>query len=295
MHDNFNQEVPGAVDKSTDGPKISFPPDPTPKAPIEEPTQAPEQPMDSTALPSGGSKKKLTIVGAVVILLILAAVGVFAYMNTFKPTDVPSSMQEPSPTPTPAATADPTSGWGAYSGDGYSFKYPASFAAPTDSNEGDWKGVAIVMLGETQKASGRTQTELFDGVSIRALAITDTYTSAKDAADAFQKVDKEGVQNINPDFSVTDISQQTIGKNTAYFYHIHGQIDADVYFIDNGKIVLKITVSYAGADTDVTKYKATAEQVLSTFEFSGSSNSMMVEGSSPAPTASVSPGMIYQY
>lgn len=260
MNEQSNSNMPSTPEQN---PIVAPPPLPEnpPAQPAVPPTNMPLPPE-----PKPKSKRKLVVIIATILILVLiSAIIAYKQLQNIYNKNLDPGMALPSTSPTSEATADMTSEWETYSGIDYSFKYPPSFEAPVESAEGDWEGVSLVMFGESQKASGRTQTELFDGLVIRTLVNTSEYTSAEDAADAYHQGDNNSKQSISS--SVSEIQEITVGGKTAYYYEVHGFGDARMYFIDLGSSVLRATILYAGAEEDVKNYLSLADQILSTFEF----------------------------
>lgn len=224
-------------------------PQPTTTSPLPPVSQSPKS-----------NKKMLMIIGVVIVLIILTAVGIFAFTQMNKPAE--TIMQ---PSPTPEAMID-VSDWGVYEGEGYSLQYPSTFTI-SDTEENGAKGITLLMHGETQKNSGRTQTELFDGVVIKTLLITKTDNQPlSDYANNEYQTAKSSLDPNSNDY-FTDLTKTTIAGKEAYMYDIHGYSDAKIYYMSVGENVLKIIVIYAGSDTDVPGYLSLADQILSTFKF----------------------------
>ncbi|RJR28152.1 hypothetical protein C4564_06350 [Candidatus Microgenomates bacterium] len=263
MNEQINSNIPNTPNEN---PIITPPPvaenaqNQVPVLPADSPT-----PADINAKPK--SKKKTVFIAAVILVLtLIAAVIAYKQLQNIYIRKLDPGMILPSASPTPEATADDTmANWETYTGPGYSFKHPPVFESPVETEEGGWTGASMVMFGETQKASGRTQTELFDGLVIRTLINTSEYTSAKDAADAYHQADDNSTRTISS--SVSEIQEITVGGKTAYYYEVHGFGDARMYFIDLGSSVLRATILYAGAEEDVKNFLSLADKIISTFEF----------------------------
>lgn len=235
--------------------------------PVAEPMVPPAPPIPD--VPKKSNKKLFIIIAIVVALLVIVAAVAFAYSQMNKP-----AMVEPFPTPeaimeeaspTPEAMVD-TTGWESYVGEGYTLMYPSTFSASDTEENGD-KGISLLMHGETQKNSGRTQTELFDGIVIKSLLVSNTdQQSLMEYANSQQMAAKSSLDPQSED-TISDLAAVTIAGQNAYMYDIHGYSDAKMYFLGKGNTIVKIIVIYAGSDADVPGYLSLADQILSTFKF----------------------------
>jgi len=233
---------------------------PTAQSPVPPAPEAPKS-----------NKKMLMIIGVVIVLLILAAVAVLAFTQMQRPTETamepsptPEAMIE-EPTPTPEAMVVDTTGWESYAGEGYTLMYPSTFTASDTEENGD-KGVSLLMHGEIQKNSGRTQTELFDGVVVKTLLAKETGQTLEEYSSSEYQIAKSGLDPNSDDY-FTDLVKTAIAGQDAYVYDIHGYSDAKVYYLSVNENILKIIVIYAGSEDDVPGYLSLADQILSTFEF----------------------------
>lgn len=197
-----------------------------------------------------------------VIILVVTGVAYLGYRYLIYGGDFPSVQESQSPTP--KAIVDAT-GWGSYKGSDYSLMYPPTFTI-SDAEENGAKGITLLMHGETQKNSGRTQTELFDGVIVRVLLFADMgQQSLLDYASGEYQTAKSSLDPNSDDY-FTDLTKTKIAGNETYMYDVHGYSDAKVYYLNVGGNVLKIIVIYAGSDTDVPGYLTLANEILSTLK-----------------------------
>ena len=139
-----------------------------PEIPVqsEQPTVVAEPPADQPR--AGKSSKKLfVIIGAVVVLLLIAVAGIFAFMQMQRTSEEVMTEASPSPTSDPSAAEagamveeDPMSDWESYTNDefGVSFKYPpelsvlsqsTSVVSPTDNTPTE-HSTEFAGLGDSQ-------------------------------------------------------------------------------------------------------------------------------------------------
>jgi hypothetical protein len=102
---------------------------PNEQLPVAQPaTVTPPLPPEPEKPHSKDNKKKNTflILGAVIILLIVAAVGIFAFTQSLKPAE--QVVEEPSPTPEAMEVKDETADWKTFANVeyGYIIKYPST-------------------------------------------------------------------------------------------------------------------------------------------------------------------------
>ena len=113
------------------------------EAPIVETITPPSEPV-----PKKSHKKLFMIIGVIVLLLILAAVGVFAFTKMQTPK---MYEDENFPTPTPAVV-DEMSGWKNYEGQSLAFKYPSSWTATEGSVE-YFGGETVIIKNEEESVT----------------------------------------------------------------------------------------------------------------------------------------------
>lgn len=190
------------------------------------------------------------------VLVGLGILGYWTYQNYFAPVQPDSDTASP----TPIATESPTVNWKTYTNQkyGYQFKYPQESALNDQSEQ----YVAVSYMGEKQKASGRTQTELFDGYAFNVADISD---DKYDNLDDLYEAKKIQLQEICT--SVGDPKETTIGGFRAIMHRLSCLGDSDTYYVQKGKVFFEIGLLSSGDAEDLPKYTSVVNQILSTFKF----------------------------
>jgi len=207
-----------------------------------------------------GNNKGVAFLPVMIFLLLALAVGYalfksYSGTNNNKITDEPDSKEE---IVTP--TADLLSDWKVYKSQKYNyrFKYPQESKLSNQTEE----YVAVSYMGEKQKASGRTQTELFDGYAFNVANVTEF--GYGDLDDFFiQKVNqlKEVCSEIgNP-------RETTISGRRAITHKLSCLGDYDTYYVMNDDQYFEISLLHVGDEEDLPKYTETVNRIFSTFEF----------------------------
>lgn len=230
---------------------------------MEEPSVSTTPETTSSPTASSFPKPKVFYLSAGLLVFSLVAATSFLLGRV---SVKPSPFSQALPTPTsvlPTPTPDETTNWKTYTNltYSYSFKYPQE-ATPYGS-EDQYK---ITFMGEKQKASGRTQTELWDGyifsVSFRGKA--DETSSGKVAQSTYEGAK----ENCPPDARLTKISQTLVAGIISEIYKVTNCLgDYTEYFLSYGKNIFEITELYVGEPGDQAKYRITTQQILSTFRF----------------------------
>jgi hypothetical protein len=140
----------------------------------------------------------------------------------------------------------------------YEFKYPAE-SKVYDEAPGY---VGVSFMGEKQKSSGRTQTELFDGYAFNIADVTGE--GYKDLDDFFkQKV--EELKNVCT--SIGDPEYTTIDGKKAIAHRLSCMNEYDNYYLLNGETFLEMSPFYVGDAEDLPRYEKTVKEIFSTFRF----------------------------
>lgn len=225
------------------------------------------------------SQKGIIHVLLVIALLIvgLGALGYVIYKNQFGAKTIGPDVLSPTPGINTTPVPDFINDWEIYSNSAYSFKHPKDLASDTNAGGANAESTRFRYMGEKQKTSGRTQTELFDGYMFIVTKIDSSgQKSAKQAAEEAYKSTKQNCGNYD-NSSISEISVITINGQIAYQYEVSNcYTDYKNTFIANGDSVYNITQSYTGEEPEYFEYKKITDQILSTFEFVDSQEEELV-------------------
>ena len=153
-----------------------------------------------------------------------------------------------------------TKNWNTYSSQKYNFefKYPVE-ATLSDQSEGY---VSVSFMGEKQKASGRTQTELFDGYA---------FNVARTAGSGYRDLDDfytKKVQQLKDICSeIGDPKETTISGKRAITQSMSCFNDYEVSYALNNNMYFEMSLLYVGDEEDIPRYKDRVQQIFSTFRF----------------------------
>jgi hypothetical protein len=178
---------------------------------------------------------------------------------------------------------DPTEDWQEFSDGQYSFKYPSGVDISKEaSNE---RVVRAVYMGPTQKYSGRTQTELFDGYMFIVTEVdSSNYTSQQDQAKKVLEQERTAAKDIcDKEIENSPIIQVQIGNVTAEQFSYEGCFGNPIHsFVEHNNNLYQITQVYYGDDQNIANYANISNQILSTFQFndqqSQSLNTITMQG-----------------
>lgn len=204
------------------------------------------------------------------ISYIVVIVGLLGGCNLFQPTpETTSATPQPSPSeqteasePIPTTSLVKNSDWSSFAQPNYRFLYPPE--ADVQERESE---LVIVFMGPKQIASGRTQTELFDGYSVR---IGSPYSQADDAVSAATEARSNAVENCNnPEGKVDEISTVDVSGYSGYQFSVSGcRLDYTSTFVEYNNVVYNITQSYVGTPEDQQMYQEITEQIRESIVFS---------------------------
>ncbi len=164
----------------------------------------------------------------------------------------------------PSVTIDPAKNWTSLIDENraYQLQYPIEAKAETTRNES-----VISYMGQKQIASGRTQTELFDGYAFRigrVIANPDTDT---------EKIAREERNNaesncIGENGTVSKLESTTLQEQPAFQYSAQGcYIDYTETFVSFNGVIYRISQSYVGDAPDQAMYKEITKRILASLQF----------------------------
>lgn len=199
----------------------------------------------------------------IVIIISLLGIYIFKTQNQFLNEGVQVSDIELTDATTPSdfpTQTDIPSDWKKYISKNYNFE----FSYPPDAKLNDQSDsyVAVSFMGDKQKATGRTQTELFDGY---AFNVADVTGNGYSNLDEFYQDKVKGLENVcssigTPENIIVDGRQAITQKLSCLG-------DYDVYYIKNGNTYLEIGLLHVGDEQDLPGYTKTVNQIFSTFKF----------------------------
>lgn len=191
------------------------------------------------------------------LILILASVllGGIAWYTSQQRINAPADEVTPIPINIPSS-------WNTITHDEYTFQYPSEAKGETQESES-----VISYMGPKQIASGRTQTELFDGYAFRIGSITTTPNTpleqvAKNQHDNAQQNCQVQEGTVSP---ATPVS---IDGQDAFQYSAKGcYLDYTETIVVFNDTVYMISQSYTGEAEDQKRYQAITNQILSSLKF----------------------------
>lgn len=231
------------------------------------------------------TKKNFPLLPLILILLFLSATTATAFLY-FQNQSLKSQLSSltqvianpegtlSEPTPEAMMEEDPTADWKTYINptQTYSFKHPNGLLSDTKASGSGYESIKFTLVGPTQIASGRTQTELFDGYSFSVTKIgpSEQY-KAQIEIDKQIEDSKGACQEVDP--------AETVIVNNIQAYRYFGNCLGTFYtiFISDGRDTYRISQLFTNDN-----YKLITDQILSTFEFTESE-------STPVSTQSASP------
>lgn len=222
---------------------------------------------NSSSVPPKNSKNKSGFIFLLIVILLLMGSGILV-LSLYKK-EIPTVDPELVIDQQSSLIPDTLSDWQLYQGNGYTFKHPKDVDTFTETAGKDTDSISVVFIGPTQKASGRTQTELFDGYSF---SVTNMGVSSENSSS--ELVAKERMQNVDacsqtdPVTDISEVQTMVLAGHTAYqFTSIGCFADFTLTYLDDGSNVFRITQLYTGTPDVYESYKRTTDQILSTFAF----------------------------
>lgn len=196
-------------------------------------------------------KKQLSIAIFVVVILLTSG-----YFYLGKKSSPPNSLSSPNP----IVKKEIPENWKTYKSQKYNFefKYPPE-AKLSDQSEGY---VAVSFMGEKQKASGRTQTELFDGYAFNISDVT-----AGDYRDLDDFYAQKVLQLKEICTEIGEPKEKTISGKRAITQRLRCLNDYDSYYVLNNDTYFEISFFRVGKAEDLPAYTETINKIFSSFRF----------------------------
>ena len=170
----------------------------------------------------------------------------------------------PSPIPSPVVVASPIPMVRSFTTDYFTLEYPVEASAAAESEGIDFHSWRIYFMGDKQRASGRTQTELFDGY---AVSLTRFEGVGEELERTQAEADQQGIIDACGKENVTDIvSKKYLARQILTFFG--GCLgEADYYYFVERDHLYRITSMVVGEDLDKEKYQVTVERILTSLKF----------------------------
>ncbi len=173
----------------------------------------------------------------------------------------------PSPSPSPAITIlpSPTPSWLTFSTDFFTLTYPPEASASERPENPDSRNWAVTYMGNTQRQSGRTQTELFDGYAVNLTifeVVGDDPVGLQAESDRQATIDVCGEEGDVTSITSTLIAAQSaltysggcLGRSTNYYFPVDQQL-------------FRLSVLVVGSQEDQVKYLSTVDKIITSLRF----------------------------
>lgn len=169
----------------------------------------------------------------------------------------------PSPTPSPSSSSQAQNTKSletAY----FKLDYPLE-ATSSSVNEGpDSLGWRISYMGDTQKNSGRTQTELFDGYAV-TLTRFETIGTQVDLEQA--NADRQGIIDACGEENVTKIESAKLGSYDALTFFGGCLGEANHYYLMIADSLYRLTEMVVGPESSLPQYHQSTKLIFDSLKF----------------------------
>lgn len=202
-------------------------------------------------------KNALYIVLSLVAILLIY----LRFSYSVSTTDVPVESQtniESKPSPSPKVTLTET-----LDNEYFTISYSSS-ATTSASRSPDSQEWVISYMGEEQKKSGRTQTELWDGY---VLAITRFETIGDEPDKNQAEVDRKGIIDACGEENSTPIKPGKVGNYETITFYGGCLGEGDYHYLMMADTLYRITVMTTGSDTYKEQYQSIVSVILNTLIF----------------------------
>lgn len=197
----------------------------------------------------------------VTILVVLSVIAGLAVLFFFQSATGGVKTSQIQPTPSP--TLNPTNNWEVLANLGYTVRYPKEAKAEAREEES-----LVLFIGPTQVASGRTQTELFDGYSFRIGMIESNPGLTLEEVSRIERDNAQTNCQVQEGGKVSQLKSVSINGNQGYQYSVEGcYVDYTETIISYKGELYRVSQSYVGNQEDQARYKETTYQILSTLKF----------------------------
>lgn len=232
-------------------------------------------PQTPVSVPLASPKKPIfPILFAVLVLILLATVGIFAYQNKRLQQQIASLQVQSTPIPsvTPTPTIDPTANWKTYTNTtlGFELKYPQTFIEEGMIYGGPSTGTASPLLAIGDPATMRMGTDKpYDGLNIYHIVSTKQTLLSFAEAEKASATQMENYQGEKP----TRLDKVTLAGKPAYkFSSDSAERGIFYYYLElspGSYLTIAISEESKGSFSEL-------DQVLSTFKFLGDEESNQI-------------------
>ena len=191
-------------------------------------------------------------------LLLVVLIALLGYLKwtAVRPGDMPIPSPSPASSVAPLPTTTPTE---KLSTDTFTLEYPstATLSSYTSPDSSTW---AISYIGDVQRESGRTQTELFDGYSV---SLTLFEAVGDDVARSQAQSDRQTTVDCSSATEVTPLTTTKLSELDAWTFTGGCLGTATNYYLTLKDKVLRISTMTVGSEPILSDYKKTVNQLLS--------------------------------
>mgnify|MGYP005849234687 CR=1 FL=1 len=170
-----------------------------------------------------------------------------------------------------ATTVKVPKDWQTFTNSEITFMHPSNVGKSdnTKNTVGGGEIVKISFMGETQKQSGRTQTELLDGFIFIVSKLAENSNKTPLLLATNKKENSVTECGVFKDSSVSNIEKINLPNLSGYKYTVtncRGNYTSN--FVSNGNYIYEITQFYTGFNNeDIVKYKNITNEIIQTLKF----------------------------
>lgn len=147
----------------------------------------------------------------------------------------------------------------------FSIDYPSVASSSPVSELPDSTTWSVSYMGPKQKASGRTQTELFDGYAVSLTRFSEIV--GDDPLTTQAESDRQGTIDGCGEDSVTQITSLKLVNHQALSFTGGCLGEATNYYLLAGSALYRISTMAVGTPEDSYNYEQTVKDILSSLEF----------------------------
>lgn len=192
-----------------------------------------------------------------VLIFIVLVLGYFKYQEWQHPTPIITS-------PSPSPEVESSSLVRSLSTPYFSLEYPVEATSSPVSESPDSDLWQVSYMGDKQRASDSTQTELFDGY---AISLTRFTVVGENIEQTQAEADRKGIVDACGEENATVISSiQIVGKEALTFFGGCLGEGNHYYFMENDNLY-RLTTLVVGEEDDKQIYQSTVDKIFSSLKF----------------------------